>query len=507
MLQNAGSRETFVPFEQWFSRKMSTFAIDAAQSEQQSQERPLVVDLDGTLLRSDMLLETAFASFGQNPLSLLAMARALLSGKAGLKHLLAANVDFAPELLPFDDAVLAKIHEAKSRGRKVYLASASSERAVSAVAAHLGLFDGIFASDKTTNLAGNAKAQRLVVTFGEAGFDYIGNGRADLPVWKKANKRIAIRCSPSVVRRLQSPEQGAEILHSPVKPSIGAWLKLLRVHQYSKNALLFVPLVTAQAFSTSTIFTEILAFIAFSLCASSIYILNDIIDLAADRSHPTKRNRPFAAGVIPLAHGLIAAPLLFVAGTAVAATISLKLLGVLLCYVALSTAYTLFLKRKLLLDVVVLAGLYTMRVIAGAVAIDVFISQWLFGFSLFIFMTLALVKRYTELAVRLDKGLANPSNRNYRIADLSVIAALAAAAGFNSVTVFALYISSDAVRVFYRRPEILWLFCPVLIYWIGRMLILAHRREMHDDPIVFALRDRISYIALAVAGVILLAAK
>ncbi len=214
-----------------------------------------------------------------------------------------------------------------------------------------------------------------------------------------------------------------------------------------------------------------------------------------------------ASGAIPIVHGLWVAPLLLVAGTAVAATVSLKFLGVLLGYVALTTAYTFFLKRKLLVDVVALASLYTIRVVAGAVAIDVFISQWLLGFSLFIFTTLALVKRYTELAVRLDQGLADPSNRNYKIGDLSVIAALAAAAGFNSVTVFALYVSSDAVHVFYRRPEILWLFCPVLMYWIGRTIILAHRRQMHDDPIVFALSDRISYLTLAIAAAILLAAK
>lgn len=486
---------------------MSAFTVHAAQSAQQSRERPLVVDLDGTLLRSDMLLETAFARLGQDPFSFLAIGRALLLGKASLKHFLATNVDFTPELLPYDDAVLAKIREAKAQGREVYLASASNERLVSAVANHLGLFNGIFASNEATNLAGATKAQRLVQAFGEFGFDYIGNDRADLPVWEKADKRIAIRASPSVVRRLRSSERETELLRSAVKPSLSAWVKLLRVHQYSKNVLLFVPLVTAHAFNLSAISAEILAFIAFCLCASSVYILNDIVDLAADRSHLSKRNRPLASGTIPIAQALLAALVLFVVGAAVAVAVSLKFLGVLLCYVALTTAYTFFLKRKLLVDVVALASLYTIQVVAGAVAIDVFISQWLLGFSLFIFTTLALVKRYTELAVRLDAELADPSNRNYKVGDLSVIAALAAAAGFNSVTVFALYVSSDAVHALYRRPEILWLFCPVLMYWIGRMIILAHRRQMHDDPIVFALYDRISYVTLAVVLAILVAAK
>ncbi len=486
---------------------MSGFTEHAAASGQQSLERPLVVDLDGTLVRSDLLLETAFAHIGRDPFSLPAICRALLSGKAGLTHFIATNADFAPELLPFEEAVLSKIREAKGQGRKVYLASASNERLVSIVADHLGLFDGTFASDETINLAGTAKAQRLVHAFGEAGFDYIGNDRADLPVWEKAAKRIAIRCSPSIIPRLQSAGQDTELLYSSVTSTFGAWLKLVRVHQYSKNALLFVPLITAQALNVSAISAEISAFVAFSLCASSVYILNDVVDLAADRSHPNKRNRPLATGAISIVNGLLAALVFLAAGAVVAAAVSLKFFGVLLSYIALTTAYTFYLKRKLLIDVVVLAGLYTIRVVAGGVAIDVFISQWLLGFSLFIFTALALVKRYSELAMRNDRGLTDPSNRNYRITDLSVIAALAAAAGFNSVTVFALYISSDAVRMLYRRPEILWLFCPVLIYWIGRMLILAHRREMHDDPIVFALRDRNSYIALALAGAIILAAK
>jgi 4-hydroxybenzoate polyprenyltransferase/phosphoserine phosphatase len=486
---------------------MSTVSVRSVGSELQSRERPLVVDLDGTLLRSDMLLETAIAYLGSNPTSIIKMGRALLAGKARLKHFLAAQTEFAPELLPFDSAVLDKIHDAKSRGRKIYLASASSERVVTAISQYLGLFDGVFASDETTNLTGTAKAKRLAEAFGETGFDYIGNSQADLPVWEKADGQIAIGASSSVAQRLLSSNADAEILESSAKGTPTAWLKLLRVHQYSKNALLFVPLVTAQVFSPSAILTESLAFIAFSLCASSVYIFNDMIDLSADRSHLTKRNRPMASGTIPILHGLIVVPLLFASGLLVATIVSLKFVAVLLGYVLLTTAYTLFIKRKLLIDVIALASLYTIRVIAGAVAIDVFISQWLLGFSLFIFTTLALVKRYTELAVRLDQGLADPSNRNYRLGDLSVIASLAAAAGFNSVIVFALYISSDAVHAFYRHPEVLWLFCPVLMYWIGRTIILAHRREMHDDPIVFALSDRISYLTLAVAAVILLVAK
>jgi 4-hydroxybenzoate polyprenyltransferase len=478
-----------------------------APQDQRSLERPLVVDLDGTLLRSDLLFETAFDVFGRDPFSLIPIVRSLFSGKASLKNYLAQNSDLNPELLPYDDKVLAKIRDAKAQGREVYLASASNRRLVTAVAEHLGLFDGTFSSDEMTNLAGSAKAQVLTRTFGAQGFDYIGNDRADFPVWESAAKRIGVRCSPSVAKRLVRLGGDTEIIPSSGSANLATWLKQLRVHQYSKNVLIFVPLVTSQSFSFDPIFRSILAFIAFSACASSLYVINDIIDLAADRSHPTKTTRPIASGIIPIPHALVMVLILSLLGVSLATIVSLPFLGVLAGYATLTTTYTLFLKRKLLVDVITLAGLYTTRVIAGAVVIEVTISQWLLAFSLFIFTTLALVKRYTELTVRLDKKLQDPANRNYRVADLTVIAALAAASAFNSVTVFALYISSDSVRALYQHPEALWLFCPILMYWLGRVLILAHRRQMHDDPIVFALRDRISYIALACAALAILAAK
>jgi 4-hydroxybenzoate polyprenyltransferase/phosphoserine phosphatase len=478
-----------------------------APLEQQSLEKPFVVDLDGTLLRSDLLFETAFEVLGRNPLSLIPMIRSLVLGKASLKHYLAQNSDVKPELLPYDQSVLQRIRHAKAQGRKVYLASASNRRLVTAVADHLGLFDGTFSSDETTNLAGPAKADLLTRTFGAQGFDYVGNDKADLPVWESASGRIGVRCSSSVAKRLVSLGGNTEVIPSSASADLVTWLKQLRVHQYSKNALVFVPLVTSQSFGVDSIFRSILAFIAFSACASSLYIINDIIDLAADRSHPTKFTRPIASGVIPISRALVVVMILLLLGISLATIVSLPFLGILLSYAALTTAYTFYLKRKLLVDVITLAGLYTARVIAGAAAIDVMVSQWLLGFSLFIFTTLALVKRYTELTVRLDKKLEDPTNRNYRVADLPVIAALAAASAFNSVTVFALYVSSDSVRALYHRPEALWLFCPILMYWLGRVLILAHRRQMHDDPIVFALRDKISYMALACAALALLAAK
>jgi 4-hydroxybenzoate polyprenyltransferase len=285
-----------------------------------------------------------------------------------------------------------------------------------------------------------------------------------------------------------------------------AWLSLLRVHQFVKNILVFVPLVTAHKFELSAIVTATIAAMAFCLCASAVYVLNDLVDLNADRAHPAKRHRPLASGVIPVGQGVLAIPILLGSATALAVAVSWPFLGVLLTYFVLSTAYTLVLKRKMLVDVIVLATLYAVRVIGGAVAINVVVSEWLFAFSLFIFAALALIKRYVELAMRLDADLPDPSNRNYRSSDLSIVGTLAAAAGFNAVTIFALYISSDAVHQLYARPQILWLICPILMYWVGRMLLLAHRRLVVDDPIAFALRDWNSVVAAICMALVLIAA-
>jgi len=469
------------------------------------KKRPLVVDLDGTLIRSDLLIETAFSSLTHKPLSIMDVLHSFSRGKADLKHKLANSVEFDASILPYDPTVLSYIQRASDDGRPVYLVSASNGKLVEQVARHLGVFDGWLASDEKRNLSGKVKAQELVEKFGEHGFDYIGNSAADLAVWMHAAKAIAIRPSASVARQLGHIGVEVERLHDD-PPTWRTWLKAFRVHQYAKNALVFVPLITAHQFFLGSILTSLLAAVAFSLCASSVYVLNDLVDLQSDRLHPTKRYRPLASGALSLMQGVCAVPILFISAVIAAAFVSLPFLGVLLAYFVLTTAYSFVLKRKMLIDTVVLAMLYVMRVVGGIVAINVAVSEWLLAFSMFIFMSLALIKRYIELAVRLDSGMPDPSNRNYKVGDLDVVAALAAAAGFNAVTVFALYISSDTVNQLYRRPELLWLICPVLLYWISRALMMAHRRLMDDDPIAFALKDKNSLVAAGLIALILLAA-
>jgi 4-hydroxybenzoate polyprenyltransferase len=465
---------------------------------------PLVVDLDGTLIRSDLLIETAFAKLARQPMSIFELLRALISGKAELKHVLADGVAFDASLLPYDDVVLARIRQA-SESRPVYLVSAADHKLVDAVATHLGLFTGWFGSDATSNLAGDAKARLLISKFGKRGFDYVGNDAADIPVWAVAANAIAIRCGTPVVRRLA--KMGIEVEQlSAERPGWRNWLRLLRIHQYAKNTLVFVPMITSHQLSIAAASKSLLAFVAFSVCASSVYVLNDLVDLQADRTHPRKRNRPLASGEIPLIHAMLLAPVLLALGLAFAAFVSYQLLAVLSGYVVLTTAYSFVLKRKMLIDVISLAMLYVIRVLAGAVAINVIVSEWLLGFSMFIFISLALIKRYVELTVRIDAGMPDPTNRNYKLADLEVVVALSAAAAFNAVTVFALYISSSTVRELYRHPSLLWLICPMLIYWTGRALMMAHRRMMDDDPIAFALRDSRSLLTLALILLVVFAA-
>jgi len=466
-----------------------------------AKAKPLVVDLDGTLIRSDLLLESAFAELGRKPQSIIDMLRALAAGKATLKHRIAESHEFDPSILPYDKDVLALIEEARSQGRPVYLASASTKRLVEAIADHLGIFDGWIASDETHNLAGRAKAAHLVERFGERGFDYIGNDKVDLAIWQVADKAIARRASPSVRRALDRVSPGAHYIDEP-RPPLRVWAKLFRVHQWAKNALVFVPLVTSQHFDITSVYHAVVAFIAFSLCASAVYVLNDMVDLAADRAHPSKKRRPLASGAISLWSAIPWVPVLLICSILLAISVSWTFLAALLAYLALTTAYSFYLKRKFLLDVVALAMLYSTRVLGGAVAIGASVSEWLLAFSMFIFTSLALIKRYSELAVRLDADMPNPSNRNYQVGDLDIVMAMAAASGFNAVTVLALYVSSDYVKEHYALPEALWLLCPVLMYWIGRALMQSHRRLMDDDPVVFALKDRVSRQAFVIVAVI-----
>ncbi|MBP0443891.1 UbiA family prenyltransferase [Roseomonas sp. SSH11] len=482
---------------------MSLTVPEAMPVETAAAEPPLVVDLDGTLIRSDTLIESFFASLGIWPLGALRAMLALREGKAALKARLADIALPDPASLPLNKEIVDFIETERSRGRRVYLASAADRRIAESVATELGVFDGVFATHGDVNLKGETKAAVLVEAFGAKGFDYIGNGSVDFPVWEQARSVLVADAPVAVEREAMARWPNARVIvERTISPP--AYLKAMRLHQWAKNLLLFVPAMTGHRWGLGDIAACLLAFVSFGLTASSVYVTNDLVDLARDREHTTKRHRPFAAGDIPPIHGVFMIPALLIAGLLTAALVGPFFLLVLLAYCVTTLAYSLLLKRKMLLDVVTLAGLYGIRLYAGAIAVGISLSAWLGTFALFVFTCLALVKRCAELVERSTAGRGNPSGRDYQIADLPVLFAMAAASGFTAVLVVALYADSAAVRALYTSPNRLYLICVVLLYWVGRVLMLTHRNRMHDDPVLFAATDRVSQAcALVCLGIVL----
>lgn len=466
--------------------------------------RPLCVDLDGTLLRSDILYESLLALLARNPLYLFLIPFWLLGGKAAVKRQLASRVALPAETLPYDERVLEILQRTTQRPR--VLCTASDLILVQPIADHLGVFDEVIASDGKTNLSGNNKAAALVARFGERGFDYMGNGRVDLDVWAHAGGAIVVNNGTSLAR---DAARHTEVLgHLPARNGgLLTWIKALRIYQWLKNLLVLVPLLTAHRFlDPDAVLDAGIAFLAFGLCASGVYLLNDLLDLTPDRMHSRKRKRPFAAGTLPLLHGLLVAPLLTLLGFALALACSPAFAAVLLCYYVMTLGYSLKLKRIVMIDVVLLAALYTVRIVGGTVAIGSELSFWLLAFSMFVFLSLAMLKRYTELAAALADGKDLALGRGYSVADLPLVQSFGTAAGYIGVLVFALYINSPESMELYRNPKLLWLLCPILLYWISRMWIVSHRGGMHDDPIVYAATDRGSQIVIGLCVLVVLAA-
>lgn len=469
-------------------------------------EPPLVVDLDGTLLKSDLLIEGFFALVAADPMAALGAVAALARGRAALKARVASDAAIDLHHLPWNAELIRLLAAERARGRRIYLASASDRRWAEAAAEHLGLFDGVFASDGRTNLKGRTKAAVLCQAFGAGGFDYIGNEAADLAIWEQAAGVLVVNAAPGLIRRARARWPDAVVIGRSA-PSLRDYVRTLRLHQWLKNLLLFVPALAAHDFAAPVLAACLVACLSFSLCASSVYVLNDLIDLGRDRAHPTKRNRPLARGAMPVFRGIALVPVLLSAAILLALALPPAFVAVLAGYYLLTLAYSLYLKRQMMVDVVVLACLYGLRLVAGGVAVSVPLSAWLAAFSIFLFCSLALVKRCTELVGRIAKGAGDPAGRAYQLNDLPILEALAASSGFTAVLVLALYLHSGAVQALYHAHERLWLLCVLLIFWLGRVLILTHRGEMHDDPVVFAATDRTSQVCLVMGLAILLASQ
>ena len=468
----------------------------------------LVVDLDGTLLRSDMLHETFWSAVSRDWRHALQSIGKLAGGRLALKMFLADRARVDVTTLPYDQTVLNLILDHRKVGGRTALVSASEQGLVRRIADHLGAFDEAHGSHGDINLKGAEKRAFLERRYGDLGFAYVGDSKADLEVWKSAQEIITINATQSVKTRAERLGQPVQHISESVN-SVDRLLRVLRPHQWLKNILIFVPLLASHKLGWPATGEGALAFIGFCLIASGVYVLNDLIDLSADRAHPRKCHRPFASGAVSPATGVIILPALLFAGISISFLIGWLFTLVITLYFLLTCAYSFKLKRQIGIDIFTLAILYTMRMVAGGVANDTPISSWLLAFSLFFFFAMAAMKRQGELVDLAERNQLSVKGRGWIVDDLKVLNTVVLGSGYLSVLVMALYVNSDEVRALYSHPAALWGVCIVLFYWITRAELLTNRGLMHDDPIVFAIKDRASHycligiIALAMGGAVL----
>lgn len=466
----------------------------------------LCVDLDGTLVLTDLLYESLLCLLKTNILYLFLLPYWLFSGKANLKHQIAKRVDLDASLLPYNNELLSYLKEERVKSRSLTLATASNIKFARDINAHLGIFDTVLGSDENTNMSGQVKQQHLVQLYGSKKFDYAGNANVDFDIWASSREAVVVNADRGVETKARRLLKIAKVIDGP-RSGLMLYLKAIRLHQWVKNVLIFIPLIVShQMFNMQLVFQVAIAFLAFGLCASSVYLLNDLLDLPSDRLHKTKSQRPLASGSMPITHGLFLIPTLLLSSISISLLLPVEFRFALAIYYAITLAYSFRLKQWALIDVLVLAGLYTMRILAGAAAITIVPSFWLLAFSMFIFYSLALVKRYSELNDLEAPPKGRISGRGYRREDMEGLAQSGVASGFLAILVLALYINLAETASLYTRPEALWLLCPLLLYWVNRVWLLTRRGKIHDDPVVFAIFDRRSHWIALVGTVILIVA-
>lgn len=468
---------------------------------------PLCVDLDGTLIQTDSLLESCLRLISQQPLILLLMPFWLLYGKADFKQKVSQRVDLAADSLPFNANLLKYLTKQRLHNRHLVLVTAANIKIAKTIASHLNIFDEVMASDQAQNLSGKKKAQALVNKFGDKGFVYAGNANVDLDVWQHSAAAIVVNGSEALTTKAKKLTSIEKIFPAEEKNIFKVILKAIRVHQWAKNMLIFTALILSHNwFNNDSIQLSVLAFFSFCFAASSIYLINDLIDLEADRKHQTKRYRPLASGVLSIQSAIFMVPVLLSFSYLFASLINLDFLIILTIYLFLTTAYSLFLKPIALLDVITLTSLYTIRIIAGAIAINIPLSYWLLAFSMFIFLSLALIKRYSELKNLIQQGATNFVARGYHVDDLPAVSLFGISSGYISVLILVFYTHDLQAGTLYSSPDWLWFVAIAVLYWISRMWLLTFRGKMNEDPVLFAIHDRISYVvSLLVAASLYLA--
>ena len=463
----------------------------------------LCVDLDGTLIRGNVLWECVLVLLKTRPALVVLLPIWLLSGRASLKRRLAARVRLDPAKLSYRQPVLDLLHQEKASGRRIALATAADLRIAESVAGYLGIFDDVYASDGKVNLKGAAKAEFLAEHFSATGFEYVGDSSADIEVWRKARAAHVV----GTESRVAEAAAVTIVTTSFVEPraSVRTWINALRGHHWAKNLLLFLPLALSHNVAIESIFRTLICFGLYGLCASGLYILNDLLDLHSDREHPWKKERPFAAGVISIPEGLFASLLLLTSALGMGFYLNLDFGLALVGYSALTMLYSLYLKKIALLDVFILSSFYSFRILAGALISATPLSQWFLAFSMFFFLSLAMAKRYSELLHAGGLVTAGNSGRGYHTGDRELLLSLGVGSSFAAVVIFSLYVHSPDVGLLYSSPEILFLLCPIILYWLSRNWLLAHRGELKEDPVTLAIRDRVSYAVALAAGVVITA--
>ncbi len=460
---------------------------------------PLCLDIAGTLTPANIRVERAIRAFKEAP-PLLGWLLRRWRGRRAAALQAAETEHVAARTLPFNAELVSWLREQRSAGQRLVLLADGDALLAEQIAAHLGLFDEI-ASTEGDGPAAERKRRALVQRFGEHGFDYGGSDADDLIVWEASRAGLVVG-NRSLSERVALKTRVLRVFPAP-RPTLRTWIRAIRLHQWVKNVLVFLPPLLAHRIAEPGVILDAgMAFVAFGCCASSVYVTNDLFDLAADRAHPRKRRRPFAAAVLSVRSGVLAAGLLLLCAAGLAALIGARYAAVLACYYIVTWAYSLRLKRLALLDVMTLAGLYTLRIISGSAATHIDPSFWLLAFSVFLFLSLGFVKRYAELydARKSDKLLGH--GRGYGSDDLSLIMSLGTASGYCAVVVIALYINSADSMALYHRHKTMWLICPLMLFWISRVWMLTARGQMHDDPVVFAMRDRTSLLVVALLGLI-----
>ncbi|WP_437821449.1 UbiA family prenyltransferase [Sorangium sp. So ce1078] len=438
----------------------------------------LAVDADSTLVKTNVSVEALISLIKCNLVYAIVWPLWVLWGRASFWREVERRASLEVASLPYDEQLLAYLVQQHRLGREIALTTSADIRIGRAIAAHLGVFTQVISSagDRSENGARRCLHEAL----GGRPFVYLA-------------------------RRHGGPHLHDIMEESPRLHRVLP--RALRSHQWAKNALLFVPLLTSHRLLDLVLLAQVVcAFASFSLCASSTYLLNDMFDLEADRRHPSKRHRPLASGALPLGIAVWTCTGCLAAGLGLSLLLPGSFQAILVLYYALTVAYSMYLKRKLLIDVHLLAGLYTIRVLAGSAATGLPASSWLLAFCMFLFLSLAMLKRFIEVRDLAAKDIQVVAGRGYLSCDADAIRSLGTSSGLLSVAILSLYINSPQVVSLYETPMLLWLLCPLLVYCVSRLWILAHRREIHADPVVFALKDRACYLVGLSAGAVLLLA-